>query len=121
MTSAGLTPVETDDTAFVTSSEGFILFADKKLNTVYMLKKKAFSPGVAYTAADGGPGVGTVVAIAMLATADTSKVSNPGYFKFEYSLRRSQVKHLGSFSLHEVSDCYWSAVAEKTQFRNPGS
>jgi hypothetical protein len=33
-------PIETDDTTFVTSSEGFILIADKKLNTVYKLSKK---------------------------------------------------------------------------------
>src|SRR6202166_2113057 len=59
-TPAGLAPVEVDDTAFVTSTEGFILFADKGLNKVFSLKKKAFAPGTAYTAADGGPFVGTI-------------------------------------------------------------
>jgi len=52
--------VEVDDTAFVTSTEGFILFADKTLNKVFALKKNAFVPGEAYTAADGGPFVGTL-------------------------------------------------------------
>ena len=55
LTSAQVTPVEVDDTAFVSSTEGFILFADKKLNTVFALKKNAFALGAAYTAADGGP------------------------------------------------------------------
>ena len=50
----GATPVAVDDTAFVTSTEGFILFADKKLNTVFSLTKNAFAHGAAYTAA-GGP------------------------------------------------------------------
>jgi len=50
--------VEFDDTAFVTSSEGFIVFADKGLNKVFMLSKKAFAPGSAYTAADGASLVG---------------------------------------------------------------
>jgi hypothetical protein len=56
---AGVIPVEVDDTAFVTSTEGFILFADKKLNTVFTLKKNAFAPVAEYTAADG-PFVGTI-------------------------------------------------------------
>src|SRR6202008_2141741 len=47
--STGSTRVEVDDTAFVTSSEGYILFADKTLNTVFKLEKNAFAPGAAYT------------------------------------------------------------------------
>jgi hypothetical protein len=39
--------VAVDDTAFATSAAGFILFADKKLNKVYVLQKEAFSPGTA--------------------------------------------------------------------------
>lgn len=59
--SAGTTmPVETDDTAFVTSSKGFLLFADKGLNTVYKVSREGFVPGSAYTAADGGPFVGVL-------------------------------------------------------------
>lgn len=59
-TSGGLKPVETDDTTFVTSSEGFLLFADKGLNTVFTLSRNAFVPGAAYTAADGGPFIGAL-------------------------------------------------------------
>ena len=59
-TSSGLQSVETDDTNFATSTQGFILFADKDLNATYVLQKRVFAPGEAYTAADGGPFVGTV-------------------------------------------------------------
>lgn len=78
VSSTGVTPVETDDTAFVTSNEGFILFADKKLNTVYTLKKKAFVPGTAYTAADGGPFVGTVDLTSGIVTPIVTGLGNPG-------------------------------------------
>lgn len=81
-TSSGLTPVETDDTAFVTSNEGFILFADKKLNTVYKLKKKAFVPGAAYTAADGGPFIGTLDLTSGIITPIVTGVVNPGGMVF---------------------------------------
>ena len=50
-TSTGLNGVQADDTAFVTSTKGFILIADKGLNTVFTLERNAFAPGVAYTAA----------------------------------------------------------------------
>jgi hypothetical protein len=82
MTSTGLASVETDDTAFVTSSEGFILFADKKLNTVYKLKKRAFAPGAAYTAADGGPFVGTVDMTSGVVTPVVTGLGNPGGLMF---------------------------------------
>jgi hypothetical protein len=72
------TPVETDDTAFVTSSEGFILFADKALNAVYKLSKNAFVPGTAYTAADGGPFVGTVDMTTGVITPIVTGLGNPG-------------------------------------------
>ena len=45
--------VETDDTVFVTSRDGFLLLGDYGLNTVYRISKNAFAPGTAYTAADG--------------------------------------------------------------------
>jgi hypothetical protein len=77
-----VTSVETDDTAFVTSSEGFILFADKGLNTVYTLKKKAFAPGAAYTAADGGPIVGTIDVTTGFITTIVTGLSNPGGLVF---------------------------------------
>lgn len=56
----GPTAVETDDTVFVTSAQGYILFADKGLNEVFKLGRAVFSPGQAYTAADGGPFVGAL-------------------------------------------------------------
>ena len=71
-------PVETDDTAFVTSSQGFILFADKSLNTVFKLTRTGFVPGSAYTAADGGPFVGTVDITSGIVTPVVTGIKNPG-------------------------------------------
>lgn len=82
MSSGTPTPVETDDTSFATSSEGFILFADKKLNTVYKLSKKAFAPGAAYTAADGGPFVGTIDMTTGVITPIVTGLMNPGGLVF---------------------------------------
>jgi hypothetical protein len=81
-TPSGAVPVETDDTAFVTSSEGMILFADKGLNAVYMLTKKAFAPGSAYTAADGGPFVGTLDMTSGIITPVVTGLMNPGGLVF---------------------------------------
>ena len=77
-----ITAVETDDTAFVTSTEGFILFADKGLNTVFALKKKAFAPGAAYTAADGGPLVGTIDLTTGFITPIVTGLTSPGGLVF---------------------------------------
>lgn len=74
----GATPVEVDDTAFVTSSQGYILFADKKLNTVYKVTKSAFAPGAAYTAADGGPFVGTIDMTTGVITPIVTGIQGPG-------------------------------------------
>jgi hypothetical protein len=83
LTPAGMVaPMEVDDTAFVTSSEGFILFADKGLNTVFALKKKAFAPGAAYTAADGGPFVGTIDLTTGFITPIVTGLKNPGGLVF---------------------------------------
>jgi hypothetical protein len=82
LSSTGVTPVEVDDTAFVTSTEGFILFADKKLNTVFSLKKSAFAPGAAYTAADGGPFVGTIDMTTGVITPIVTGLGNPGGLVF---------------------------------------
>ncbi|HTC62250.1 MAG TPA: hypothetical protein VK709_05365 [Candidatus Saccharimonadales bacterium] len=82
LTSGGAMSVETDDTAFITSSEGFILFADKGLNTVYKLSKKAFSPGTAFTAADGGPFVGTLDFTSGVVTPIVTGLSGPGGMMF---------------------------------------
>ena len=75
-------PVETDDTAFVTSSEGFLLFADKGLNEVFTLSKNAFAPGSAYTAADGGPFVGTLDLTTGVVTPIVTGLSGPGGMVF---------------------------------------
>jgi hypothetical protein len=81
-TASGPMPVEVDDTAFVTSTQGFILFADKSLNKVFALKKKAFVPGTAYTAADGGPFVGTIDLTTGLITPIVKGLKGPGGLVF---------------------------------------
>jgi len=82
LTTTGVAPIEVDDTAFVTSSEGFILFADKGLNTVFALQKKAWAPGAAYTAADGGPFVGTIDLSTGFITPIVTGLQNPGGLVF---------------------------------------
>jgi len=82
LTPNGPMAVETDDTAFVTSSEGFLLFADKGLNTVFALSKKAFVPGTAFTAADGGPFVGTLDLTTGVVTPIVTGLGNPGGMMF---------------------------------------
>lgn len=82
LTSSGPMPLETDDTTFTTSSQGFILFADKGLNTVFKLSSPAFAPGVAYTAADGGPFVGTLNFSTGVITPIVTGLSNPGGMMF---------------------------------------
>lgn len=78
----GLTPVETDDTVFVTSAQGYILFADKNLNEVFKLSRAAFSPGQAYTAADGGPFVGTLDMTSGVVTPVVTGLEGPGGMQF---------------------------------------
>jgi hypothetical protein len=82
LTPGGPMPVETDDTAFVTSSEGFLLFADKGLNEVFTLSKNAFAPGSAYTAADGGPFVGTLDLTTGVVTPIVTGLVGPGGMVF---------------------------------------
>lgn len=81
-TKGGLQSVETDDTNFATSSQGFILFADKVLNKVFILQKKVFAPGEAYTAADGGPFVGTVDLSTGIITPVVTGLGDPGGLVF---------------------------------------
>jgi len=81
-TTGPITRVEVDDTAFVTSSEGFILFADKGLNKVFSLKRNAFAPGEAYTAADGGSFVGTINLTTGLITQVVTGLMSPGGLVF---------------------------------------
>lgn len=92
LTPSGPMAVETDDTTFVTSTQGFILFADKGLNTVYKLSAPAFSPGVAYTAADGGPFVGTLDLSTGIITPIVTGLSNPGGMMF-VSTAKSDASH----------------------------
>jgi hypothetical protein len=66
----------------VTSTQGFILFADKGLNTVYKISRNAFSPGTAFTAADGGPFVGTVDFTTGVITPIVTGLKNPGGMMF---------------------------------------
>ena len=87
-TSSGSTPVEVDDTAFVTSTEGFILFADKSLNKVFALRKKAFVPGTAYTAADGGSFVGTIDLTTGTITPLVTGLGSPGGLVFVDTTKR---------------------------------
>ena len=86
LTPSGPMSVETDDTAFITSTEGFLIFADKGGTTnpgaVYIVKKNAFSPGTAYTAADGGPFVGTLDFTTGIVTPIVTGVLNPGGMMF---------------------------------------
>ena len=93
MTSGGPMSVETDDTAFVTSTEGFILFADKGLNTVYKLSRNAFSPGTAFTAADGGPFVGTLDFTTGVVTPIVTGLKGPGGMMFVDTSKRDQDDH----------------------------
>jgi hypothetical protein len=81
-TASGLKPVEVDDTVFATSTEGFVLFADKGLNKVFALKKKAFAPGTAYTAADGGPFVGTIDLATGVISPIVTGLNGPGGMAF---------------------------------------
>jgi hypothetical protein len=74
--------VEVDDTAFATSTEGFILFADKGLNKVFTLRKRAFAPMQAYTAADGGPFVGSLDMTSGVITPVVTGLSGPGGLVF---------------------------------------
>lgn len=79
---SGVTAVEVDDTNFATSSQGFILFADKGLNTVFKLSKQAFAPGAAYTSADGAMMVGTLDLTSGLITPVVTGLSSPGGLVF---------------------------------------
>jgi len=94
----GLTRVETDDTVFVTSTQGYILFADKNLNELFKVSRAAFSPGQAYTAADGGPFVGAVDVTSGVITPIVTGLGDPGGMQFvDTSARPHRDRHDGSF------------------------
>lgn len=96
-----VTPVEVDDTNFATSSQGFILFADKKLNTVFKLTANAFAPGTAYTAADGGPFVGTLDLSTGLITPIVTGLVNPGGLVFVDTSRHEREAEGDAFACRE--------------------
>jgi hypothetical protein len=78
----GLQRVQADDTAFATSTDGFILFADKGLNTVFKLSKEVFAPNAIYTAANSGPFVGTLDMNTGVVTPVVTGLSAPGGMVF---------------------------------------
>jgi hypothetical protein len=71
-----------DDTAFATSTQGFVLFADKVLNTVFKLSKEVFPPNAVYTAANSGPVVGTLDMNTGVVTPIVTGLGNPGGMVF---------------------------------------
>jgi hypothetical protein len=78
----GLQPVQADDTAFATSTQGFILFADKVLNTVFKVSKEVFAPNAVFTAANSGPFVGTLDMNTGVVTPIVTGLGNPGGMVF---------------------------------------
>lgn len=82
LTPTGPVSVETDDTAFITSTQGFLLFADKGLNKVFKISRNAFSPGTAFTAADGGPFIGTLDFTTGVITPVVTGLMGPGGMVF---------------------------------------
>jgi hypothetical protein len=104
---AGLTPVTVDDTAFVTSTEGLILFADKHLNKVFALRKKAFAPGTAYTAADGGPFVGTIDLTTGVITPIVTGLMGPGGLVFVDTTKHDDdLTHAGDAPQEDGNSCF---------------
>jgi hypothetical protein len=78
----GVARVEVDDTTFATSDSGYLLVADKTLNAVYAIHKKAFAPGSAYTAADGAHFVGALDMTSGFITPIVTGLTNPGGLVF---------------------------------------
>ena len=89
-TNSGPMGVEVDDTFFTTSSQGFILFADKGLNKIFKLSKNGWAPGVAYTAADGGPFVGTIDMTTGIITPIVTGLVGPGGLMFVDTSKRGR-------------------------------
>ncbi len=77
-----------DDTVFTPANDGYILVADKGTNTIYALRKNAFAPGAAYSAAQAGSGsdvrgfVGRLDVEFGLLTPVVTGLSNPGGLAF---------------------------------------
>jgi hypothetical protein len=75
-------PVQVDDTAFATSTQGFVLFADKVLNTVFKLSKEVFAPNAVFTAANSGPVVGALDMNTRAVMPIVTGLGNPGGMVF---------------------------------------
>jgi hypothetical protein len=75
-----------DDTVFVRSGSGMILFSDKNTNTIYSITAPYFAPGAAYTAAQNSAGtlgfVGQLNLTTGLVTPIVSGLGNPGGMAF---------------------------------------
>lgn len=78
-------PAMVDDTLFTPNADGYILIADKNANTVYKLRKNAFVPGSAYSAAQASDG-----------TTGGTTYSFVGKLDPEYGLLTPVVTNLGN-------------------------
>lgn len=91
-----------DDTAFATTNEGFIVFADKTLQTVFKITAPYFFVGAAYTAFQNDAGtlgfVGHTDFTTGLSTPIITGLGNPGGMAFIPS-------NLGKLTLPEIPKC----------------
>lgn len=87
---------QVDDTLFTPTEDGYILIADKSGNTVYALHRRAFTPGAAYSAAQGTSGSQTVGFVGRLdpefglLTPVVTGLGNPGGLAFVQTGRESE-------------------------------
>ncbi len=91
-----------DDTAFATSNDGFIIFADKQLQTVYKITAPYFFIGAAYTAFQDDTGtfgfVGRTDFSTGVSTPIITGLGNPGGMAFIPST-------IGKISVPEIPKC----------------
>ncbi|MGA9722577.1 MAG: hypothetical protein WBQ86_09000 [Candidatus Binatus sp.] len=91
-----------DDTAFATATDGFIIFADKQLQTVYKITTPYFSIGAAYTAFQDNTGmfgfVGRTDFSTGVSTPIITGLGNPGGMAFIPS-------SIGKMSVPEIPKC----------------
>jgi hypothetical protein len=91
-----------DDTAFATSNAGFIIFADKKLQTVYKITAPYFVIGAAYTAFQDNTGtfgfVGKTDLTTGVSTPIITGLSNPAGVAFVPS-------SIGKISVPQIPKC----------------
>jgi hypothetical protein len=91
-----------DDTAFATSNSGFIIFADKKLQTVYKITTPYFFIGAAYTAFQDNTGtlgfIGRTDFSTGVSTPIITGLGNPAGMAFIPS-------SIGKMSVPEIPKC----------------